>query len=59
MKTEKTICEGCGKKAAGGGHRFCYGCIGILLNKPTLEAPPAKPWSGGTGVEWTKQGRKT
>lgn len=28
----KTVCEGCGKKAAGGGHRYCYACIGALLS---------------------------
>ena len=30
--SEKTICEGCGKKKAGGGMRFCYGCYGIILD---------------------------
>ena len=32
--TPKTECEGCGKLAAGGGHRFCYACICILLSPP-------------------------
>lgn len=30
----KTICEGCGKQRAAGGHRFCRACIGYILSQP-------------------------
>ncbi len=32
----KTICEGCGKLKAGGGHRFCRACICDLLDGQPL-----------------------
>ncbi len=31
----KTICEGCGKRRAAGGHRYCRACILELLSNPT------------------------
>jgi hypothetical protein len=34
----KTTCEGCGKRAAGGGHRFCRACLGQMLCTPTPRA---------------------
>ncbi len=36
--TTKTTCEGCGKIAAGGGHRFCRACLGQILCTPTPRA---------------------
>ena len=40
-KTPKTECEGCGKMAAGGGHRFCYACIFHILHGSLTSNPPA------------------
>jgi hypothetical protein len=42
MKTEKTICLGCGKQRAKGGHRFCYACIGEILSAPSPPPPPRR-----------------
>ncbi len=39
--SKKTQCEGCGKMAAGGGRRFCYSCICILLSP--RPQPPGTP----------------
>ena len=35
MKSEKTYCQCCGKKRAGGGMRFCLPCYGIILSSET------------------------
>ena len=35
MASEKTIREGCGKRRAGGGHRFCWSCLcDVLSSQP-------------------------
>ena len=33
--SEKTNCQCCGKKRAGGGMRFCLPCYGIILSSET------------------------
>jgi hypothetical protein len=35
------VCQGCGKPRAGGGHRFCWACLGEILSnrEPYLAAP--------------------
>ena len=33
--SEKTNCQCCGKKRAGGGTRFCLPCYGIILSSET------------------------
>jgi hypothetical protein len=38
----KTICEGCGKPRAAGGHRFCRACIGHILSQPAPVSAPAQ-----------------
>lgn len=39
----KTICEGCGKRRAGGGHRFCMRCLGQILSAPPPPTPRPEP----------------
>jgi hypothetical protein len=42
----KTLCEGCGKVRAAGGHRFCRACLGYILSQPAppREQPVSSPW---------------
>lgn len=42
----KTICEGCGKQRAAGGHRFCWACLGQILSQPAPAERPA--WAKST-----------
>lgn len=38
MTSSKYECQRCGKKKAGGGHRFCYACLVAILEE-TLTQP--------------------
>lgn len=40
------LCQYCEKRIAKGGHRFCYGCLGEILNQ---RRPIEKPsWMAST-----------
>lgn len=39
MAREKTICESCGKRRAGGGMRYCLRCYGYMLSGPPAPLP--------------------
>lgn len=41
-KTPKTPCERCGRKAAGGGQRYCWRCLFEILDSNKYY-PPAGP----------------
>ena len=32
-----TLCQGCGRYRSGGGHRFCWECLGRILSNRPLE----------------------
>lgn len=46
--SEKTICEACGRKRAGGGFRFCYRCLGYVFDAMRDTPTPTPPSSGYT-----------
>jgi hypothetical protein len=37
------ICHGCGRPRAGGGQRFCWECLGLILSIRPAEPAPAPP----------------
>ncbi len=42
--SHKTHCEMCGKKAAGGGMRFCMRCYGVILCTPASDTGGCNHW---------------
>ena len=49
----RQICKGCGRMRAGGGQRYCWECLALILsNHPT---PPPRP---AGGIAYPKPRRK-